>query len=53
MPEFFLSPYNIYTIGIFLCSASIVGGILTAVVISFSRYRMNKKLDEEYGKRRL
>ena len=38
--------------GIAVCLASAVGGIIAVIVLRYSKTRLNKQLDAEYGKQR-
>jgi hypothetical protein len=45
-------PELIFYGGIAICGISISGAIIAAALLSFSKKRLNKQLDAEYGERR-
>lgn len=46
-----MSPNIIFYIGLVMCCISLVGAITGAVVLRFSKIKLNKYLYAQYGKR--
>ena len=46
-----MAPDLIFNSGIILCGVAVVGAVIAVIVLRFSKSRLNKQLDAEYGKR--
>lgn len=47
-----MTPELLFTIGVVICITAAFGTVLAAIILRLSKRRLDKRLDEEYGKRR-